>query len=122
MSLFNKSQGDNFSPTSKLDNDVIESTIVNGASVLTDTAYQPNPIEIEVGQTVRWTTDDYAFHTVTSSSSGSSDSGKEFVSGLAGPDALTSQGKTFEHTFNTGGEFEYHCTLHPAMTGKVIVT
>lgn len=122
MSLFDKSEENNLPFTSFSDNNVMEASIVKGASVLTDTAYQPNPIEIEVGQTVRWTNDDYAFHTVTSSKPGSADSGREFDSGLAGPNALTSQGKTFEHTFQTPGEFDYHCTLHPFMVGKVIVT
>jgi len=113
---------DNFSSTSFSGNELVEVSIVNGASVLTDSAYQPSPIEIEVGQKVRWTNDDSAFHTVTSSRPGSVDSGKEFDSGLAGPNALTSQGKTFEHTFDTTGEFDYYCVLHPAMVGKVIVT
>lgn len=119
---FDKLVNDDLSSTDFSDNGVVEVSIVNGASVLTDTAYQPNPIEIKVGQMVRWTNDDYAFHTVTSSRPGSADSGRDFDSGLAGPSALTTQGKTFEHTFESAGEFDYHCTLHPFMVGKVIVT
>jgi plastocyanin len=89
---------------------------------LTDTAYNPNPIEITVGQTVVWTNDDTAFHTVTSGQIGASDAGQLFDSGLAGPTALISKGKTFEHTFDTAGDFPYFCTLHPAMVGTVMVT
>jgi len=102
--------------------DKVQATIVPGASTLTDTAYSPNPIEAKVGQTVVWTNDDSAFHTVTSGTVGAADVGKAFDSGLAGPTALTAKGKTFEHKFDAAGEFDYHCTLHPAMTGKIIVT
>lgn len=102
--------------------DKVQASIVPGASTLTDTAVSPNPIQAKVGQTVVWTNDDSAFHTVTSGKIGAADAGKMFDSGLQGPTALTAKGKTFEHTFDTAGDFDYHCTLHPAMTGKVIVT
>ena len=101
--------------------DKVQATIVPGASTLTDTSYSPNPIEVSVGQTIVWTNDDSAFHTVTSGSAGSPDAGKAFDSGLAGPTALTTKGKTFEHKFDTAGEYPYFCTLHPAMVGTVIV-
>ena len=99
----------------------VQVSIVPGASTLTDTAFSPNPIEVTVGQTVLWSNDDSAFHTVTSGSAGAPDVGKAFDSGLAGPTALTSKGKTFEHKFDTAGEYPYFCTLHPAMVGTVIV-
>jgi plastocyanin len=101
--------------------DEVHVTIVAGASTLTDTAYSPNPINVKVGQTVEWTNEDSAFHTVTSGTVGAADAGKEFDSGLAGPTALTSKGKEFEHKFDAAGEFPYHCTLHPAMVGTVVV-
>lgn len=101
--------------------DKVQVSIVPGASVLTDDAYSPNPVEVTVGQTVVWTNDDTAFHTVTSGTVGAADAGKLFDSGLAGPNALISKGKTFEHTFDTAGEYPYFCTLHPAMVGTVIV-
>ena len=102
--------------------DEVQATIVPGASTLTDKAFSPNPIQAKVGQEVKWTNNDSAFHTVTSGKIGAADAGKMFDSGLQGPTALTAKGKTFEHTFDAAGEFDYHCTLHPAMTGKVIVT
>jgi len=101
--------------------DKVQASIVPGASTLTDTAVSPNPIQAKVGQTVVWTNDDSAFHTVTSGLIGAADAGKTFDSGLAGPTALTSKGKTFEHKFDTAGEYPYFCTLHPAMVGTVIV-
>ena len=96
-------------------------SIVPGAATLTDTAFSPNSIEVTVGQNVVWTNDDSAFHTVTSGTAGATDVGKEFDSGLTGPTALTSKGKTFEHTFDRIGDYPYFCTLHPAMVGTVIV-
>ena len=33
-------------------------SIVPGSSSLTDTAYQPNPVQVSVGDTVTWTNDD----------------------------------------------------------------
>ncbi|MDQ2684375.1 MAG: plastocyanin/azurin family copper-binding protein, partial [Thermoproteota archaeon] len=97
-------------------------SVVPGSSTLTDDAYSPNPVEVAVGQTVVWTNDDNVFHTVTSGTVGADDAGQQFDSGLTGPTALTSQGKTFEHTFDTAGEFPYFCTLHPNMVGTVIAS
>ena len=102
--------------------DKVQATIVPGASTLTDKAFSPNPIQAKVGQTVVWTNDDSAFHTVTSGTVGAADVGKVFDSGLAGPTALTAKGKTFEHKFDAAGEFPYFCTLHPTMVGKVTVS
>jgi plastocyanin len=101
--------------------DKVQVSIVPGSSTLTDNAYSPNPVEVAVGQTVLWTNNDSAFHTVTSGSAGAPDVGQEFDSGLAGPTALTTKGKTFEHTFSAAGEYPYFCTLHPAMVGTVVV-
>jgi plastocyanin len=62
------------------DSRTTEISIVSDASRLTNTAYQPNPINIRVGDTVEWINDDSAPHTVTernrsdsSSSDGSDD-------------------------------------------------
>src|SRR5215216_3385727 len=48
-------------------------SIVSGSSSLTDTAYQPNPIQVSVGNTVSWTNNDSQPHTVTSGSNGQPD-------------------------------------------------
>ncbi|MDQ6866307.1 MAG: plastocyanin/azurin family copper-binding protein [Thermoproteota archaeon] len=97
-------------------------SIVPNASTLADKAFAPNPLNAKVGDTVTWTNKDTVFHTVTSGT-GPSDTthGKEFDSGLSGPTALTTQGKTFSHKFMTAGEFPYFCQLHPTMVGKVVV-
>ena len=97
-------------------------SIVPNASTLADKAFAPNPLNAKVGDTVTWTNKDTVFHTVTSGT-GPSDTthGKEFDSGLSGPTALTTQGKTFSHKFMSAGEFPYFCQLHPTMVGKVVV-
>ncbi|VFJ14417.1 cupredoxin domain-containing protein [Candidatus Nitrosocosmicus franklandus] len=100
----------------------VEVSIVNGSATLTENGYDPDPVQVKVGQTVVWTNNDIAFHTVTSGLPGDPDAGALFDSGIEGPTALTGPGTTFEHTFDTAGEFDYHCTLHPALVGKVIVT
>jgi plastocyanin len=76
----------------------------------------------KVGDTVTWTNKDNIMHTVTSGT-GPSDTakGKEFDSGLSGPNALTATGKTFSHKFTAAGSFPYFCQVHPTMVGKVIV-
>lgn len=101
--------------------DKIQVSIVEGATFLTDTAYNPNPIEVNVGQTILWTNDDFSFHTVTSGTAGDPDYGSIFDSGLAGPTAMASTGKTYEYKFEFAGEYPYYCILHPGMVGKVIV-
>ncbi len=97
-------------------------SIVPNASTLANKAFAPNPLNAKVGDTVTWTNKDTTFHTVTSGT-GPSDTthGKQFDSGLSGPTALTTQGKTFSHKFMTAGEFPYFCQLHPTMVGKVVV-
>jgi plastocyanin len=79
-----------------------------GASVLTTTAYSPNPTTVAVGTTVIWTNGDNTAHTTTSN-------GNVWNSGTLNP------GSTFSFMFNTAGTFTYHCTIHPGMVGSVVV-
>lgn len=72
-------------------------------------AYSPSEISVNVGDTVVWANLDSAEHTITS------DSGSELDS------ELLSNGGAYSHTFNSAGTFDYHCTPHPSITGKVIV-
>jgi plastocyanin len=43
----------------------IKISIISDAARLTNTAYQPSPINIKVGDTLEWTNDDTSPHTVT---------------------------------------------------------
>jgi plastocyanin len=81
---------------------------------LTDFQFNPANITLSKGSTVQWTNDDSAGHDVTKAGG----AGPDFKSGAAGGLAT---GDTFEHTFDTTGEIDYVCTVHPRMKGKIIV-
>jgi plastocyanin len=101
----------------------VKVSIVPGASTLGDKAFSPNPVNIKIGDTVTWVNDDTVFHTVVSGNpNGGGETGKVFDSGLSGPTALTTKGKTFSHKFTEKGEFPYFCQLHPTMVGKIVVS
>ena len=80
--------------------------------------FVPDTLTVSKGTTVSWTNGDSTLHTVTSGSpeSGNSGTGTEFDS------SYLAAGKTFQHQFSIPGTFEYYCTLHPYMKGKVVVT
>ncbi|HKH85986.1 MAG TPA: plastocyanin/azurin family copper-binding protein [Nitrososphaera sp.] len=94
-------------------------SVVSGSSSLTDTAYQPNPIQVSVGNTVTWTNDDSQPHTVTSGSNGQPDN-KFNSSPNFNP--LLNPGQTFSFTFTQAGDYPYFCMLHPNMVGTVNVS
>ncbi|MFN4218479.1 MAG: cupredoxin domain-containing protein [Candidatus Bipolaricaulia bacterium] len=77
---------------------------------IVDFAFTPKTITVPVGTTVRWTNNGSAPHTVTSTSSP-----RAFDSGTL------NSGDSFEFTFKTAGQFPYRCSIHPSMTGTVIV-
>jgi glucose/arabinose dehydrogenase/plastocyanin len=70
--------------------------------------FSPDTVVINVGDTVRWTEKDGAFHTTTSDT------------GLWNSGSLDLN-ETFSFTFNSVGTYNYHCTPHPMMTGMVVV-
>ena len=72
-------------------------------------AFAQQELKVKVGDTVSWVNKDSAKHTVTS------DNGNQLDS------ELLSKGEIYSHTFNGIGVFEYHCTPHPYMTGRIIV-
>lgn len=90
-------------------------SIVPGSSAPTNpTFYDPSPANVAVGTTVTWTNNDATLHTATSGTPDSGPSGEFDSSYLA-------KGKTFQHTFDKAGTFDYYCTLHPFMVGQVVV-
>ena len=67
------------------DSKTIQISIVSDATRLSNTAYQPNPINIKVGDTIEWTNDDTSPHTVTEknrSTSNNDDSEDKSNSGI----------------------------------------
>lgn len=78
--------------------------------VIDNFAFTPAEVTIEVGQTVQWTNADSTNHTVTSVGAGGLNSGP------------LANGQSYQKTFTEAGTYEYQCSIHPSMTGKVIVT
>jgi plastocyanin len=78
--------------------------------------FVPDTLPVKAGTTVTWTNGDTTLHTVTSGTPEGGNSGTEFDS------SYIAAGKTFQHAFNTAGTFDYYCTLHPFMKGKIVVS
>jgi plastocyanin len=71
-------------------------------------AFTPQVLTVTPGTIVTWTDADEDPHTVTAND-------KSFHSA-----ALDTDDK-FSFTFTKPGEYPYFCSLHPHMTGKIIV-
>jgi len=97
----------------------VEVSLPSGTSVPgceeTNACYIPATVSINAGDTVSWSNDDTAAHTVTSGSAADGPSGV-FDS------SLLIAGGTFEHTFDSSGTQDYYCMVHPWMTGSVKVS
>ena len=94
-------------------------TISPGSSVPSNGKFfVPETLTVSKGSTVTWTNKDSTLHTVTSGSPESGNSG----TGTVFDSSYLAAGKTFQHQFNIAGTFDYYCTLHPYMKGKVVVT
>lgn len=70
--------------------------------------FVPPQISLSSGSTISWTNDDSITHTVTSDE------------GLFDSNSI-SPGYTWDNTFDSPGQFDYHCLIHPFMTGKIII-
>jgi plastocyanin len=81
-----------------------------GATVvrIANLAFDGRVTKVRAGTTVRWVNDNQLQHSVTA------DDGA-FDSGLIDP------GRMYERLFDRPGDYAYHCTPHPFMTGHVIV-
>ncbi len=65
-------------------------------------------LTVKVGTTVKWINGDDIAHTIVAK-------GKSFKS------TVLDTGDQFSFTFTKPGQFEYFCSLHPKMTGRVTV-
>ena len=93
-----------------------EVVIAPGSSSPTNTKFfEPLTLNVPVGTTVTWKNSDSTLHTITSGSAENGTSGTTFDS------SYLAAGKTFQHAFSDAGTFDYYCTLHPFMKGKIIV-
>jgi len=99
--------------------EVIEIQILEGKVeiIIENIEFIPNEIIIRVGTIVTWINKDnsdplYPEHTVSID-----------MLEINSPEIIFGGGPNEEwsHTFVEIGEFSYHCTIHPWMTGKIIV-
>lgn len=100
---------------------VTDVSIVVGASTPTNGQfYSPAEVKSTVGSMVTWTNNDSTtpYHTVTSG---------KVVNNAPTPDkvfdsGLMKDGASFSYVFEKAGEYDYYCSVHPYMTGKVTVS
>ena len=71
-------------------------------------SFAPQEINVAVGTSVTWTNRDDIPHTVVSTDG-------VFKSKVRDTD------EKFSYTFTKAGTYPYYCSIHPKMTGKVVV-
>jgi plastocyanin len=80
-----------------------------GAQVVVDNfSFAPATTTVPVGTTVTWTNHDDIPHNVVSPE-------QKFKSRVLDSD------ETFTHTFDVAGTYKYYCSIHPRMTGQIVV-
>lgn len=84
------------------------SPVSSNAVEIRDIAFSPAVITVPAGGTVTWTNRDTPPHDVT------------FADGERSQRLDT--GSSYSRTFSSVGTFDYVCTIHPNMSGRVIVT
>jgi plastocyanin len=77
--------------------------------VIDNFSFSPRTFAVPLGATVTWTNHDNAAHTVTSTDN-------QFKKS-----PILQTGQRFSKTFATEGTYSYFCSIHPRMTGKIIV-
>jgi plastocyanin len=87
------------------------STAGGSAVTIKNFAFDPAVLTVKAGTTVTWQNQDGAPHAIAS------DSGA--------PAAFTSSqlatGASYSFTFSQPGTYTYHCSIHPSMTGTIVV-
>jgi plastocyanin len=80
----------------------------NVAVKIDNFVFGPQAITVPVGATVTWTNSDDIPHTVVSTDG-------VFTSKVMDTD------EKFSYTFTKAGTYSYYCSVHPKMTGQVVV-
>src|SRR5580658_8447517 len=84
------------------------SSPANAAVKIDNFTFGPQTLTVPVGATVTWTNSDDIPHTSVSTEGA-------FKSKVLDTD------EKFSYTFTKAGTYPYYCTIHPKMTGKVVV-
>jgi plastocyanin len=81
---------------------------VQAAVKIDNFVFGPQTITVRVGTTVTWTNSDDIPHTTVSTDG-------VFKSKVMDTD------EKFSYTFTKAGTYAYYCSIHPKMTGKIVV-
>jgi plastocyanin len=85
-----------------------EPSAVNTAVKIDNFVFGPQMLTVPVGATVTWTNHDDIPHTAVSTDG-------VFKSKVMDTD------DHFSYTFSKAGTYSYYCTIHPKMTGQIVV-
>jgi plastocyanin len=77
--------------------------------VIDNFSFSPKTFTVPVGATVTWTNHDKVPHVVATADN-------QFQKS-----PVLKAGQSFSNTFATAGTYSYFCSIHPRMTGKIIV-
>jgi 3',5'-cyclic-AMP phosphodiesterase len=87
----------------------MKTAAAGGRQVAVDNfSFAPATTAVPVGSTITWTNHDDVPHNVVSTE-------KKFASPVLDTD------EQFSHTFDVKGTYQYYCSIHPKMTGQVVV-
>ena len=76
---------------------------------IADFSFSPKMFIVPAGATVTWINHDKVPHVISSADN-------QFQKST-----LLQPGQSFSNTFATGGTYSYFCSIHPRMTGEIIV-
>jgi plastocyanin len=76
--------------------------------VVDNFSFTPATATVPIGATITWTNRDDVPHNVVNPE-------RKFKSPVLDTDEV------FTHTFDTAGTYKYYCSIHPRMTGQVVV-
>jgi plastocyanin len=76
--------------------------------LLDNFTFQPGTATVPVGTTITWTNHDDVPHTIMSTE-------RKFKSPVLDTDGQ------FSHQFDAPGSYKYFCSIHPKMTGEIVV-
>jgi plastocyanin len=104
--LFGNNKSGKNTPPVQTKPEVTQTTQTTNSITISNFSFNPNALTVKVGTTVTWTNQDSVVHKIKSDNFNSPDLG---------------QGDKFEFTFSNKGSFDYVCSIHPSMQGKIIV-
>lgn len=80
-----------------------------GAVTIRNSNFNPTTVNINVNQTVIWRNEDDIAHLIVANNG-------EFNSGTL------DNGDSFSFKFENLGTYDYHCSIHPSMKGRIIIS